>query len=115
MIHLKIVGCPVYVHIPKEKRTKLDPSRKKGIFVGYCEVSKSSRIYISRFHHIDISRDVTFDEETSLKKSRRCHLEEVHEEDVPPRKVEAEPSPKIVASEDHDIIEPQEPSTMDIY
>ena len=29
--HLKIFGCPVYVHIPKEKRTKLDPSRKKGI------------------------------------------------------------------------------------
>ena len=32
--HLKIVGFPVHVHIPKEKRTKLDPSRKKGIFVG---------------------------------------------------------------------------------
>ena len=32
--HLKIFGCSVYVHIPKEKITKLDPSRKKGIFVG---------------------------------------------------------------------------------
>ena len=32
--HLKIFGCPVYVDIMKEKRTKLDPSRKKGIFVG---------------------------------------------------------------------------------
>ena len=39
--HLKIFGCPVYVHITKEKRTKLDPSGKKGIFVGYCEVSKA--------------------------------------------------------------------------
>ena len=38
--HLKIFSCPVYVHILKEKRTKLDPSRKKGIFVGYCKVSK---------------------------------------------------------------------------
>ena len=56
--HLKIFGCPVYVHISKEKRTKLDPSRKKGIFVGYYEVSKYLRIYISGFHHIDISRDV---------------------------------------------------------
>jgi len=37
--HLKIFGCPVFVHIPKEKRTKLDLSGKKGIFVGYCEVS----------------------------------------------------------------------------
>ena len=41
VIHLKIFGCPVYVHIPKENRTKLYPSGKKGIFVGYCEVSKS--------------------------------------------------------------------------
>ena len=79
--------------ILKEKRTKLDLSGKNGIFVGYSEVSKSFRIYISRFHHIEISRDVTFDEETTLKKSRRCHLEEVHEEDVPPRMVEVEPYP----------------------
>ena len=79
VIHLKIFGCPLYVHIPKEKRTKLDPSGKKGIFVGYCEVSKAFRIYISGFHHIRISRDVTFDEETTLKKSRRCQLK-VHEE-----------------------------------
>ena len=33
--HLRIFGFPVYIHIPKEKRTKLDPSWKKGIFVGY--------------------------------------------------------------------------------
>ena len=39
--HLKIFGCPVYIHIPKEKRTKLDPSGKKGMFFGYCEVSKA--------------------------------------------------------------------------
>ena len=31
--HLRIFGCPMYIHIPKEKRTKLDPSGKKGIFV----------------------------------------------------------------------------------
>ena len=37
--HLKIFGFPVYVHIPKEKITKLDPSRKKGIFIIYYEVS----------------------------------------------------------------------------
>ena len=23
--HLRIFSCPVYIHIPKEKRTKLDP------------------------------------------------------------------------------------------
>ena len=98
MSHLKIFGFPVYVHIPKEKRTKFNPSRKKGIFVEYCELSKSSRIYISGFYHIEISRDVTFDEETSLKNYRSCQLEEVHEEDVPPRRTKAKPNPEIVAS-----------------
>jgi len=34
--HLRNFGCPVYVHVPHEKRTKLDTSGLKGIFVGYC-------------------------------------------------------------------------------
>ena len=44
--HLNIFGCLVYVHIPKENKTKLNPSGKKGLFFGYCEVYKSFRIYI---------------------------------------------------------------------
>jgi hypothetical protein len=84
--HLKIFGFPLFVHILKEKRTKLDPSRKKGIFVGYCEVSKAFRVYIPGYHHIEISRDVTFDEDAAFKKSRRCHLEKVYQEEpVAPR------------------------------
>ena len=112
--YLRIFGCPVYVHILKEKRNKLNPSGKKGIFVGYYEVSKSFRIYILGFHHIEISRDVTFDEEEAFKKYIRHRLEEIHEEDVPPRRTLAEPTPEIVASEDHDMLEPQDPPTMDI-
>ena len=50
VIHLKIFSCRVYIHIIKEKRTKLDPSGKKGIFVGYSEISKAYRIYFSRFN-----------------------------------------------------------------
>jgi hypothetical protein len=70
--HLKIFGCPVFVHIQKEKRIKLDPSGKKGIFVGYCEVSKAFRIYIPGYRHIEITRDATFDEDAALKRSRKC-------------------------------------------
>jgi hypothetical protein len=44
--HLRIFGCPMYIHVPKEKRTKLEPSGKKGTFVGYNETSKAYRIYI---------------------------------------------------------------------
>jgi transposase InsO family protein len=117
--HLKICGCPVFIHIPKEKRNKLEPSGKKGIFVGYCEVSKAFRIYIPGHRHIEISRDVTFDEEATLKKSRRCQLEEMYEEEpVSPRTTESmREVPRTVepdeeTPEDHDIIEVQEPPQM---
>jgi hypothetical protein len=107
--HLKIFGCPVFVHILKEKRTKLDPSGKKGIFVGYYEVSKAFIMYIPGYHHIEINRDVTFDEYAALKKSRRCQLEEVYEEEPvaprvtePVREVTVSPDDEI--QEDHDMI-----------
>jgi transposase InsO family protein len=44
--HLRIFGCPVCIHIPKDKRKKLDPSSKKVIFVGYSETSKTYRVYV---------------------------------------------------------------------
>ena len=34
VIHIRIFGCPMYIHIPKEKRTKLDPFRKEGYICG---------------------------------------------------------------------------------
>jgi hypothetical protein len=122
--HLKIFGCPVFIHIPKEKRNKLELSGKKGIFVGYCEVSKAFRIYIPGDCHIEISRAVTFDEDALLKKSRKFQLEEVYEEEpIIPRVAEsvrevpkaAEPVREVVTSpdeeilEDHDVVEFQEP------
>ena len=39
--HLKIFGCSVYIHIPKEKILELDPLGKKRLFVGYSQQSKS--------------------------------------------------------------------------
>jgi len=44
--HLRIFGCLVYIHIPKDKRKKLDPTSMKGIFDGYSNTSKAYRIYI---------------------------------------------------------------------
>ena len=40
VIHLKTFGFLVYIHIPKEKISKLVPSGKKGFLVGYSEKSK---------------------------------------------------------------------------
>ena len=39
--HLRIFGYPVYIHVPKDKRMKLESSIKKGTFVGYSESSKA--------------------------------------------------------------------------
>ena len=47
--HLRIFGFLVYLHVPREKRSKLELSDKKGIFVGYCESSKAYRVYIPGF------------------------------------------------------------------
>jgi hypothetical protein len=65
----RIFGCPVYSHIPKDKRNKLEPSGNKGIFVGYSDSSKSYIIYILEQQKIEVSRDVTFNEKMAFKKS----------------------------------------------
>jgi hypothetical protein len=67
--HLRIFGCHVYIHVPKEKRTKMEPSSKKGVFVGYSENSKAYRIYVPGQRQIEVSRDVTFHEEAAFNKS----------------------------------------------
>jgi hypothetical protein len=79
--NLRIFGCPIYSHIPKDKRNKLEPSGKKGIFVGYSESSKAYRIYIPEQHKIEVSRDVTFNEKMAFKKSIEETIEEEEYED----------------------------------
>lgn len=63
MSHLRIFGCPMYIHVPKEKRRKMEPSGKKGTFVGYNEISKAfkdlcSWLEISMSLVRDISRSL---------------------------------------------------------
>ena len=82
--HLRIFGCPVYIHVPKEKRSKMEPSGKKGIFVGYSETSKAYRIYIPGQRNIEVSRDVTFHEEVAFHRSREIPLDvELVEQEAP--------------------------------
>jgi len=84
--HFRRSGCPVYIHVSKEKRTKLNPSRRKGAFVGYNECSKAYRIYIPGQRQIEVSIDVTFEEEVAFMRSRGSHMDidsEKQEEMVP--------------------------------
>jgi hypothetical protein len=64
--HFRIFRCLVYIHVPKEKMTKLDPSGRKGTFLGYNESSKAYQIYIPSERQIEVSRDVTFEEEIAF-------------------------------------------------
>ena len=73
--HSRIFGCLVYFHVPKEKRSKIDPSGRKGTFVGYSESSKAYRIYILGQRQIEISRDVIFEEEIAFQRSRESQME----------------------------------------
>jgi hypothetical protein len=75
LIHLRIFGCPLYIHVPWEKRTKLVPFGKKGNFVGCNDTLKANKIYIPRQCQIKVNRDVAFDEEVSFKKSREYHMD----------------------------------------
>jgi hypothetical protein len=84
--HFRIFGCLVYIHEPKENKTKLDPSSIKGKFVGYSESSKAYRKYIPSERKIEVSRDVTFEEEIAFRRSREYQMEidsEMKEETIP--------------------------------
>jgi hypothetical protein len=66
----RVFGCVTYSHVPKEKKTKLEPTAEKGIFVGYSETSKAYRIYIPALRKTVLRRDVRFEEERAVVKSR---------------------------------------------
>jgi hypothetical protein len=63
--HFRIFGCITYSYVPSEKRTKLEPTTERGIFVGYSETSKAFRIYLP-----SLRRDVGFEEDRAFRKSR---------------------------------------------
>ena len=68
--HMRIFGTLVYIHVPKEKRAKLEPFGKKGIFVGYNDCSKAYHIYVLGQRYIEVSIDVIFYEEAVFRKTR---------------------------------------------
>ena len=51
--------------------------------MGYSERLKAYRIYFPRFNLIDISKDVTFDEDIAYNKSIKRPAEELEESEAP--------------------------------
>ena len=60
--HLRVFGCDAYVHVPKEKRTKLDSKSEKYIFIGYKDGLKGYKLWNIVTRKVVYSRDVVFRE-----------------------------------------------------
>ena len=45
LAHLRVFGCIAYVHLPKEKRRKLDAKAEKCILIGYSDEQKNYKFY----------------------------------------------------------------------
>ena len=74
--HLKIFGSPVYIHVTKDARKKLEPTAEIGIFVGYTETPHNYRVYLPDNRLTVMRWDIKFNEEKSMKLSleRELHL-----------------------------------------
>ena len=71
----------------------MDPYGRKSVFVGYSESAKAYRIYIPGQRKIELSRDVTFEEDISYRRSR--HAESDSDEQEASQEVLASPSPTV--------------------
>ena len=83
--HLKIFSSPVYIHVTKNTRKKLDPTAKVGIFVGYTETPHNYRVYFPNSRMTFMRRDIKFNEVKAMKLSleRELHLHAEEELLVP--------------------------------
>ena len=89
--HLRVFGSIAYVHVPREKRRKLDAKAEKCILVGYSDEQKGYKCYNPRTKQARVSRDVVFDESASWylppipdSNSNSSSNDEVSEAKMPP-------------------------------
>jgi hypothetical protein len=63
--HLRVFGCRVCFHVPRELRTKLDSISYSGVFVGYG--GDGHRVLVDGTRKVTGSRDVVFLEEPASR------------------------------------------------
>lgn len=73
--HLRIVGSECYVHVPSQKRKKMDSKAIKGHLIGY-DTEERYRIYIKENQSVILSRDVTFNEQISKCDDQKQEMNE---------------------------------------
>ncbi len=60
MSHLRLFGCKAFVHVPDEKRIKLESKSMPCVLLGYHEGTKAYRLMCVETKRIIKSRDVVF-------------------------------------------------------
>jgi len=60
--YFRVFGCKGYMHVPADKRRKLDAKAIEVTLVGYEPGSKGYRLWDKHTRSVKLSRDVTFDE-----------------------------------------------------
>ncbi|GBM62788.1 Retrovirus-related Pol polyprotein from transposon TNT 1-94 [Araneus ventricosus] len=61
--YLRVFGTKCFVHVPKQRKQKLDPKSVAGFFVGYCGEKDGYRVWLKEHNNIILSRDVIFENE----------------------------------------------------
>ncbi len=60
--HVKVFHCITYMHVPDEKKSKLDPKANKCIFTGYFLERKGYRCFKPSTYKLQVSINVVFNE-----------------------------------------------------
>ena len=75
LAHLIAFGCDAFVHIPKERRKKLDNKSEKCIFIGYKDGIKGYKLWNLATRTTVYSRNVIFREENNNSKNEEVTRE----------------------------------------
>ena len=63
--YFRIFGCVALVHVPDQRRSKLDDKSRKCVFLRVSDESKAWRLYDPVSKKIIVNKDVVFEEEES--------------------------------------------------
>ena len=74
--HFRVFGCLAHVHVPHEKRKKLDDRSMCCVLLGVSEETKGYRLYNPMTDKVVVSRDVVFEEEKGWNWSEN-HQEQI--------------------------------------
>jgi hypothetical protein len=65
LAHMRIFGCDTFIHVPKDKRKKLESKSHPRMFLGYNDMSKAYWVWDKISKRVSITRDVLFHKNTT--------------------------------------------------